>query len=662
MRPDLLALTLDDLATLANRGLVKRAQKEVEQFTPELNEDAAGAVRVRWPDDAECMFPAGKTVREATCTCAATTLCRHILRSVLAYQAHTPAPAAAPIAAWNPATITDEALAAHLPPASLTQARQWFNAGQVVELVASRKPTARFYTLPVTVRFLVPHDARYTHCDCAEPAPCAHVPLAVWAFRQLPAEAMSGLVTTQREPLSVPTAALEKVETLLLDWLTLGLGATPPAFLDQCQRVVDACLAAGLLWPAQILTELVHEQARYAAHDARFAPTHFAELVGELGVRLDAIRADTGAVPQLFIRGAGKEQETKVGAARLVGLGCGATVQPGGVVLATYAQDVDSGMVLALQRECPDPDPKSNTAPKPLWQLAQATAVPSVSFAALGNGQLLLKSGKRFANDTFTAARAKVSFNPQAFQWENLRAPLLAEDFAEVRARLAAQPPACLRPRRVTANLFVCAVQRVEGAHFAEPEQAFVATLRDLAGEPATLVHPYFARAHEGGEALLAALAQPTINVRFIAGQVHTRGAALIFNPVGVVLEEAGQRRLLQPWCDRLSQATTAQTVRAVQPQTQPLDPLTAYAPQLLAALGELWVVGLSRSDEATARQWQTLATQGAGLGFTRFTAPAHALAEYLAQKQHTPRWDSIPAARAAVHLNIWARLMAEVG
>src|SRR5215468_6954406 len=87
-RADLLALTSDDLAALTNRGTVKRAARELEsgEVTFKLRESDAGEVTVEWSDEARCVIPAGKTASDARCSCPATTLCRHIVRSILAYQ------------------------------------------------------------------------------------------------------------------------------------------------------------------------------------------------------------------------------------------------------------------------------------------------------------------------------------------------------------------------------------------------------------------------------------------------------------------------------------------------------------------------------------------------------------------------------------------------
>jgi len=65
-RKDLLALTVDDLVVLSNRGLVKRASKELEsgELSFELSEDDTGTVIIHWSDDIECVLPANNTVEQ----------------------------------------------------------------------------------------------------------------------------------------------------------------------------------------------------------------------------------------------------------------------------------------------------------------------------------------------------------------------------------------------------------------------------------------------------------------------------------------------------------------------------------------------------------------------------------------------------------------------
>ncbi|GAB3964489.1 hypothetical protein GCM10029978_025100 [Actinoallomurus acanthiterrae] len=87
IRADLLALTPDALAALANRGLVKRATKELDAGNaPALDVTPDGTVHGRFPDGSEATLPAGGGLEGASCTCAATGVCRHRIGLILAYQ------------------------------------------------------------------------------------------------------------------------------------------------------------------------------------------------------------------------------------------------------------------------------------------------------------------------------------------------------------------------------------------------------------------------------------------------------------------------------------------------------------------------------------------------------------------------------------------------
>ncbi|GID72389.1 hypothetical protein Ade02nite_10300 [Paractinoplanes deccanensis] len=85
MRADLRALTPATLAELTNRGLVKRATRELEREAPKLSEDADGTVHAVFPDGTATDLPPGG-LDAGTCSCGAAGVCRHVLGLVLAYQ------------------------------------------------------------------------------------------------------------------------------------------------------------------------------------------------------------------------------------------------------------------------------------------------------------------------------------------------------------------------------------------------------------------------------------------------------------------------------------------------------------------------------------------------------------------------------------------------
>jgi hypothetical protein len=658
-RADLLALTPDDLTALTNRGTVKRAQRELEagECTCALAEAADGCVTAKWSDGVECRVPAGAVLRDGRCTCAAAGLCRHLVRTVLAYQrraasAGRDTPATAPAGRWDPAAFTDDDLARHYRPAVLKKVRAQFEQGVLVELVRSAKPSARFHFQACMLRFLVPGDLRYTHCDCAEAAPCSHVPLAVWAFRLLEPGQTAGILATGAKTPPAPADLLDDLDAAVVALTEYGVSGSPRAWLGRLTRLEERCRAADLVWPAEILAELLQQHERYAAHDARFAPDRVADLVGELLIRCDAIRSDTAALPQLLIRGASADRATTLGAARFIGLGCG--VRPGrrSVELSAYLQDSDSGSVVAVTRDFADAEDAEHT--RPFADLAQIPAAKRASFAALGAGQLLIRGGKRTAGFHLLPGRAEASVQPQAFAWEALRPPALVEDFAELEARLSALPPASLRPRRVAEDFHVCPVAAIEAPHFDAATQTVRAVLRDAGGRRLHLGHPFTSRGESGAEALLARLTAEPQGVRFVSGAVRRATAGLVIHPVCVVWQEGPRRTAVQPWIDRAPAAGAAEAHHVAAAEA---DPLREHLQRLQEEMGELFVLGLQRADGRVARRWQELQRQGEAAGLARLAGRVAVLADALDRKGHTLRWDWQAAGRALLQLAVLVRM-----
>ena len=676
-RTDLLSLSADDLATLANRGLVKRALAELDggQIEGTPTENAAGTVSVLWSDDVHCLLPSGKTLREASCSCAATGICRHLIRSVLAYQRQHIAPVeveikVAELAAsleWNPGAISANELNEIVPAATSKRARQLWDAGQIIEVRTGARPVARFHTLGTNTRFLVANDARYTHCDCAQSAPCVHVPLAVWAFEKLAPGAREGLISTRAEPPTVPVSLLDSVEKLASELARVGVAHAGRPFLDKLARLESELRAGELMWPAAIVADLARQIEWHDAHNARFEAARVAQLVGELLIRADAIGAQTGATPDLFVRGAASDVTVEVGAARLIGIGADARIYGGGVEVRAFLQDADSGAVVFVTHDFPDPiattpafsrAPVAPAAPQSLARLAAMPVVKGVGLSAVGGGQILARGGKRAPSGAWSFGRSPLSYNAQNYQWEKLRAPLLAENFAEVAAHLGHQAPAFLRPRRAAENLFVVPIIAAHDARFDGGAQEIRAALRDAANGEAHLVHPFSARGAAGFEALLQLL-QSQITLKFVAGRVEMGADGLTIAPLALVYEADGKRHILLPWLAEVGVSAQAQTPVAAQATSAPDDPLRDWQRECDALLGETWLLGLNGADELLAREWERLRARGQSLGFSRLIEPIERVATELARKNSVRDWKSETARAALLQVTVSAQVFA---
>jgi hypothetical protein len=664
MRLDLLALTADDLAALTTRGDFNRARREVDggEISGDIAEDAAGNVSVTWSDGPACTVPAGVALRDGRCSCASVKLCRHLVRTVLAYQkSHAVSPEVDPgplseAGPWNPGDIGDEALAKVFRPALLTKLKTQFEAGVVAELSCGAKPVARLHHPLATVRFLVPGDVRYAECDCADPAPCPHVPLAVWAFRRLDPSQSAGLVSTAGKAAALPADLFAEIDGVVHSLLETGFsGATVP-WADRLRRLETSCRTASLTWPADVLEDLGEQFQRYATHDAAFAPDRAAELVGELLLRRDAIERDTGALPQALVRGTGVSAAGKLAKTRFIGLGLRAVVRHRETEVIAYMQDVDTGGVSVASKERANPVAVTGEpppAPPNFARLAGMAAFKSLPLREMARGQLLIEGGQRTAAGRLKVSQANASVQPQNFTWETLRSPVLVEDFATLRARLAALPPSCLRPRRAGEDFFVLPVAVVASAGFDHATQTTVAELRDATGNAARLVHPYADGNAGGTEALLDAL---TRSVKFVSGVIRVAAGGLVVEPCAVIVEESGVRRAVLPWGDA---APTGRPAAGITPGDtgHSAEPLTAAFEALSLATEELIVVGLRRADTNAERRWRELQHRADSLGLARVGTLLAAVADGLAGKRASTAWDADATADAFARVVALLRL-----
>jgi hypothetical protein len=256
-----------------------------------------------------------------------------------------------------------------------------------------------------------------------------------------------------------------------------------------------------------------------------------------------------------------------------------------------------------------------------------------------------------------------VSATAQTYRWEELRAPALVEDFGELRARLTARPPSCLRPRRLTDSFHVCPVASVEDVRFDPVGQEVVARVLDREGDAAVLRHPYTSRGSSGSEALLAAFGDASRRPVFVAGTVRLGGSPLLIRPVALVFEERGRRSMVQPWVDEhdeLSGRGHGSPWPDATGRAGP-EPVPSYPAELLSALGEVYLLGLLHADSRMMGLWRDLHARGGALGHRRLLEPVERLLSSMAARDRRLDWDPRPGADAALELTALVRLAQDV-
>lgn len=626
-RPDLLALTPEALVRLANAGLVKRAQKEVDGgAVSDVHELADGTVVATSRDGATTRLPPKVTLQAAPCTCGASTVCRHRLAAVLAYQRHVGA-TEVPAAPWDPGEFTEDEVAATCG-AAVAIADRLVIAGVTVAIEpmnAAMPPVAR---LPMaTVMFLVPRSLAFAKCDCSKASGCEHVVLAVRGFRQRPDGGLAVLgAPSVPSAMTGPRAAIERWAAQICQY-----GVTAPGSAEVTQEVRALAIRERWAWIADACEDYERTVERFAAAKASFRADELAALVGELLVRGRVAATDASGFRPSWVLGRDAPSDVAMEKVRLVSLGCRFVADDDRRLATLYFVDPDTATVLALTKLWPGE--QRNGA-----ELARLFASSRMAISELVQGELVTRAARRKANgalDLSASRGMQSSLLPATDNFDALPEPLLVRDLRAHARRRADGPPAVMMPRQIGHDVCVVAIATVEEVTVSPDGQELVAVVADAAGTELTLRCDFESVCPGAVDTLAVALAE---GPRFVAGRLEAGAHGWSMRPLSiytdrlVVLDVAPSTR------------TSSPALTSASPDDEPPDPLTA----LRRSWHDLLETALLQGARAAAPLAQRAAIGAEALAMTglasRFAAAGRgevtALLDLLALAALTPHVD----------------------
>jgi hypothetical protein len=550
VRADLLALTVDGLTTLTNRGLVKRATKEVDAAPPALVLADDGTLTGTTADGVVTTVPVGGGLDAATCTCGASGVCRHVVAVVLTYQRDAveappepgnavPRPASDASSqdratiGWSPGDFTDDQLAARIGKRLMTAAHRAARAGYAARVVraGAADPAPRVELSSCSVRFLVPGDLGFTHTDAVKGARDDVIALAVWAFR-VADERYPGVADVQVQVggvVDAPDTGLVDAVALADEVLRTGAvhaGAGMAGAIAAVQRTLDG---AGLRWPLLAVGDVAEQLTAYAERSSRYRPEVLADLVTELHARQRAAR---GNGLRARILGTEEVAQTPLRRVRLDGLGCRITGDATEGVVEIFLAHGDSATVLVIRRIWPVSGPDERVTGR---RIAGATV------AALAAGSVVTESAVRSASRTVrlgTGNLAKTTVSPSAGAWDRLPPGLVVRDLMAAAVELDDLPPRFVRPRVEAELVRVVEICDVRDVVYAPGAQRLDAVITDSSGATGVVSSVYRPTAPGGLDALARALGGGYGRPRFVSGTLRRHAGAVVVDPLAVAVDD----------------------------------------------------------------------------------------------------------------------------
>ncbi len=515
-RTDIIALDEAALIMLANRGLYKRAVKDLSKGQGpeiELNED--GTIVGRFPECTTTLAPS-VAFKQTSCTCGATRVCRHRVATVLAYQAQNESE---PLAERPTFVLDEERLKFRLGSGAYASALRHRARGYSATVRYASPPVVLLPTCTVT--FLVPWDLTHVRCDCIESVDCEHVAMAVWALAQTTDDGGEHLVGLGHE--AAQTRGYEAVFALssfVSELIRGGWGGALEGIAPRIQVLGVGLSKHRLVWLEDLVDTFAGRLDEYASGVTGSDAQVCNALLTEAAMRVSA--HPCGGIPQSHLHGEGISGATKLDQVLLRGLGARYRVSGRVGRLSVFFCESGSEDALVMQRT---------------WTVEQGATVPSGP--AIASRRLAGATARSLAtaNVTTTGATRKpnrvidvTSRRLQTSVMPGTGARLkLQDDYAAICERLAARAPEALSPRVRAWRVQALAFGEVQDLGYDPGQRTVWGVIVDAEGTRAMVVAEWRPEAPAGPGLLARALLQ---GASYLTAEVYLRRGMLWLEPL----------------------------------------------------------------------------------------------------------------------------------
>ncbi len=332
------ALDDETLVALANKGLLRRAQKDLEANAPEIQEERADALVLSFPaDSCAVTMPAAGPVK-ATCTCPAGQGCRHILTAALFLRAQ---------AQQAPESIATEADAAsnEAPPDEMMQLSEadlitWASRsiyrqavdelefGELEINVEAEGKATRFHfpQYNIVVRWLAGAglEGMISSCKCPGRPACRHSIAAILVYqaqhgKPLPASEKRTLEAAAGTPRS-REEVLASVQKTLAEMIALGLGRLSKTTEGRLTTLAISAHGVDLPNLEYALRGLSDHLSWQLSRDVRASAEHLLFAAARVYALAFALAHSQGTPPAMLV-GEHRLRYFDIGTLELVGVG-----------------------------------------------------------------------------------------------------------------------------------------------------------------------------------------------------------------------------------------------------------------------------------------------------------------------------------------------------
>jgi len=313
------------LIALGNKGLLRRARKDLEGAEPELQEEGTEHVTVSIGGETVTI---PESIKDASCTCPSSTTCRHVLAALIHLQflpgeAASPGPVESPppaSCAEEVAAVSEEELVKWAGKGLINRALKELAGGIRAEIQDGSPMIFEFPHWNQTVRWIPGGGLAGMVCSCHSREPCLH---RVAAVVSLQADRGMRDIQAEVQPLTAAKGAprtreevLSSVNELVGDMVCLGFSRLSTVTEQRLRTLAVSAHGVDLPRLEKSLRALADEVDFYLKRDAQAVTANMLWSASRIEALRVALKKPT---PEII--GQHRTRYDPVGAIEIVGVG-----------------------------------------------------------------------------------------------------------------------------------------------------------------------------------------------------------------------------------------------------------------------------------------------------------------------------------------------------
>ncbi|MDR2656079.1 MAG: SWIM zinc finger family protein [Oscillospiraceae bacterium] len=475
------------LTGLANKGLVKRAQKELPESGIKIEFTESGMVAAFLDGTA---VKIGESPQKFECSCPSRSICKHVLMALLKGKeipAEKETPSDPEKAFAYVAAATPETLAKACGRSAVAGAFSKIDAGAGAEFDEGEILSIRLADSAVTVQFLPNSDLSEAICSCKRKN-CPHKAEAVLHYIKFKGGSLAAFEPPEEREkgFEPPELVIKHVKSFIEEIFSIGLTSLPSNCGERCGQFATLCHGAGLAAFERFFLTAESELELFAKKSAAFQKNRLLSGFAQIYEGCNAFENQNGAA-LAEIKGKFRQSYREMPRMHVWGLGAFPWHSKSGYCGVTslfYCQELERILTFGPARPAESESEAQKTIAQ-LWKIPAGWGIPagidSLAKSGLELSGAKISEGWRLSASESTLGTIK---GASGLGLDEIQ-PVFLRDFSKISDLFS------LEPDDTQTRYIIARVKRMESGEFDKISQTYISRIFDELGNSLALKIKY---------------------------------------------------------------------------------------------------------------------------------------------------------------------------